>query len=274
MPLVPRTLLFVPGDRPDRFVKAAGAGADAVILDLEDSVSPDRKQEALENVLHCLEAHLGWVRTNGLDTAGSKQEITALASAPGLLGLVVPKASDPSALSRVAAAIGGREVIALIETAAGVLSAAAIASAPGVTRMALGHLDLLVDLGISGSAVPDQALLYTRSQLVLASAAHRLPGPIDGIFPSTTDDVGLAASVRHGRELGFAGKFCIHPAQVAVVHHELAPSVADVAWAERVLASVATSGAGASAIDGEMIDAPQVERARRLVDLARREEER
>jgi citrate lyase subunit beta / citryl-CoA lyase len=262
-----RTLLFVPGSRPDRFDKAAGSGADLVVIDLEDAVAEPDKESARGAVPRWLggdgaEAGAA-VRVNAIGSQHHDADVAALAGLPGLCAVVVPMAEDADRLATVAERLGPDvAVVALVETALGVHRAHDLAAAAGVRRLAFGHLDLAADLG---SATDDTAMLMARSTLVLASRVAGLPGPVDG--PTTTlDDPGAAADdARRARALGFTGKLCIHPNQVAPVGAAFRPTDDELAWAHRVL-DAATAG-GVARVDGQMVDAPVLLRARNLVAL-------
>lgn len=267
-----RSFLFVPGDRPDRFDKAAGAGADLVIVDLEDAVAEERRPAAREQVA-------GWlagggaaaVRVSAVGTPDHAADVEALASvvAPGdeggLLGVVVAKAEDPVALSGLALRLRV-PLLALVETARGVARAADIAGAEGVARLAFGHLDLAADLGAEPTR---EAMLHSRSALVLASRAAGLPGPVDGVTTALDDAGRLAEDLAHARGLGMTGKLLIHPRQVDPTHAAYRPTEDQLAWAERVLAAVAEGGTGAVRVDGDMVDPPVVARAE---DILRRKD--
>ncbi|HEX2808125.1 MAG TPA: aldolase/citrate lyase family protein, partial [Kineosporiaceae bacterium] len=189
------TWLFVPGERPERFDKAAGSGADEVVLDLEDAVPPAGKDAAREQVCRWLaSAGTGWVRVNGADTPWFEADLAALAAVgavpavaarTGLRGVLVPKADDPEVLALVRARVGpDRGVMALVESARGVAGALALAATDAVDRLAFGSVDLAVDLD---AVEEDRSLLLARSMLVLASRAAGKPGPVDGITGSWDD---------------------------------------------------------------------------------------
>ena len=260
-----RSLLFVPGDRPDRFDKAAGAGADAVILDLEDAVQPEAKDKAREAIA-------GWsgragaiVRINGIDTPWFAEDI-AFARRAGLRKLMIPKA-EPGVVGAVGTALGaGMEILALIETVAGLFGLRELCAGAGNLRLAFGNLDFSLDAGVTETAGELDAV---RLQLALESRYARLPAPIDGVFPALSDAAGLAAHVKRAKALGLGGKLCIHPAQVALVNGGWQPAPEELDWARRVLAAVQASGSGAISLDGKMVDRPVVERAREIVGAAR-----
>ncbi|WP_345118658.1 CoA ester lyase [Knoellia locipacati] len=265
-----RTFLFVPGDRPDRFAKAMASGADAVVLDLEDAVAPPHKRDALANVVAFLAergADAGGppvvVRVN---TDGVEGELTALAGVGHPLVVMVPKAESAGVLAEVRALLpAGSGTIPLLETAAGLLDVREVAEAPGVLRLAFGHLDLCAQLGLSPD--DDRRLGPARFALVVASAAASLPPPVDGVATAITDDDETTRATRSAVASGFTGKLCIHPRQVAVVHEALLPTGAELAWARSVTGSGA--GEGASSVDGEFVDRPVLLRAEAILARAR-----
>lgn len=256
------TLLFVPGDRPERFAKAAAAGADLVILDLEDAVAPENKEAARVNAAAWASEHPCAVRINAADTQWFAGDVAALA--PTGCAIVQPKAQDPVRLAALATALGPDAVIiALVETARGVLEAPRLAAVTGVVRLALGSFDLGAELDVD--PVDCEALLPTRGALVLASAAAGLPGPVDGVTAALDDPAVLTDETAYARRLGFAGKLCIHPKQLGPVTAALRPSDADIAWAGTVVAAVAAAGDGVANVDGTMVDKPVVDRAHRIL---------
>lgn len=270
-----RTWLFVPGDRPERFDKAAGAGADLVVLDLEDAVTADAKGAARDNIVGWLLAGgRGVVRINGADTAEHEADLRALArltvetraGSSGLVGVIVPMAARADSLAAIHQTLGV-PLVALIETAAGVLDARELAGVSGVERLAFGAIDFSLD--IDAVEQPD-TLRYARSHLVLASRAAGLDGPIDGVTVDLSSAEPTAADARAGRALGMGGKLCVHPMQMAPTAEAFAPTPDEITWAEGVLAAVAAAQAdgsttGAIRFEGQMIDEPVLERARRIL---------
>ncbi|MFF0454735.1 HpcH/HpaI aldolase/citrate lyase family protein [Nocardia africana] len=253
------TWLFVPGDRPDRFAKAQAAGADLVVLDLEDAVAPDRKDEARDYVHQWLAGgNRSAVRINAAGTRWYAEDLAMLAQHRAIV--MIPKAEEPGALLNAAAGLDSPVFIALIETARGVLNAAALAAAE-VRRLAIGTFDLAAQLGIDPS--DREALAAARSALVLASAAAGLSGPIDGVTGSIDEPEILTADVNHARRLGFAGKLCIHPRQVATAAAALRPSADEIRWATSVVE--ATTADDVAVLNGQMIDKPVVGRAHRIL---------
>ena len=259
-----RTALFVPGDRPDRFGKAAASGTDLVVCDLEDAVAPGSKAEALEAVTGWLAGGArACVRLNVSGTAEHVSELSRLKGLSGLVAVLVPKAEDPAQLERIHEHVGV-PVVPLIETALGVARVMEVAAAGGVARLGFGHLDYSVDIGSGTGRV---AMLHARSAVVLASRVAGLPGPFDGVTPDLDDDAKVADDAAYARDLGFTGKLLIHPRQVAPARETFTPSTEQVAWARRVVA--ASEQGGAVRVDGAMVDAPVVARAVRVLRQSR-----
>lgn len=265
-----RSLLFVPGDRPDRFAKAAAAGADLVVCDLEDAVAAAHKESARDAVATWLGAGgRAAVRVNGVSSQHFEQDCAALTGCPGLEAVVVPKAEDARALTAMAQRLGARvPVIALIETALGLDHAREIAGCEGVARLAFGSIDFAVDLDCSED---DDALLLARSGLVLASRLAQISPPVDGVSTDLNDGAVAGRDADHARRLGFGGKLCVHPRQVAAVNAAFSPSADEIAWATAVLgAAVLEAGGqgGAVQIGGRMVDQPVLDQARRIIGRA------
>lgn len=260
------TWLFVPGNVPHRFDKAAAAGADAVIIDLEDAVRHEDKGEARAVTLRRLNSDgRAWVRVNAVDTTWFAGDVEAIAGAAGLLGVVVPKAENPSSLARVASRLRpGCGVVALIETAAGLHRAHDIAATPGVARLAFGSLDLAADLRADDT---HDAMLLARTTIVLASRVAELPAPIDGVSTVIHDADAVEESARRSRSLGFRGRLCIHPTQIGPTARGLAHSEDEIAWARAVLHTAEGSPGAVTGPDGRMIDKPVIDRARAILRL-------
>ncbi|PZG18936.1 HpcH/HpaI aldolase/citrate lyase family protein [Nonomuraea aridisoli] len=249
-----RSWLFTPGDRPDRFGKAAATGADVAVLDLEDAVAPDAKAGAREAVAKALGELHAYVRVNGAGTPWHEEDLRAVAGRPGLLGVMLPKAETPDALDGL-----GVPVVALVETAAGVENAARIAARPEVVRLAFGSVDFALDIGAT-----EDDFLYARSRLVVVSRASGVGAPVDGVTTDLDDPERTMADARRARALGFGGKMCLHPRQVGPVNRAFSPSEAELAWARQVVA--AAGEGGAVRVGGQMIDKPRLESARRLLE--------
>ncbi|MFT4069774.1 HpcH/HpaI aldolase/citrate lyase family protein [Paraburkholderia sp.] len=264
---LPRSYLFVPGNRPDRFDKAFAASADAVILDLEDAVQPGEKPAARASVSAAVSAdasRAAWVRINGPDTSWFDDDAAALAAQSGVAGIVLPKAETREQIDAVLAhAHPALSVLPIVETARGFASLAELCGTPRVQRIVFGTLDFQIDLGIDGDG---EELHFFRSQIVLASRLAGIGAPVDGVSTTITDADVVEADARRGRRFGFGGKLCIHPKQIDAVHRAYAWSDADVAWARRVLAAVDASNGAAVAVDGKMVDMPVILKARGIME--------
>ncbi|WP_216210075.1 HpcH/HpaI aldolase/citrate lyase family protein [Amycolatopsis aidingensis] len=269
-PASARSWLFVPGDRPERFGKAAGSGADAVVCDLEDAVAPEHKVAARDAVRGWLATNPAFVRVNATDTEWHADDLAALADVPGLRGLLLPKSEQVDQLHELARILPERvAVVALVETALGVHEATSLARVPGVCRLAFGSLDFALD---AGTGTGQEELRYARSRLVLSSRVAGIASPVDGVTTDLDDPDRCARDARAARLLGFGGKLAVHPHQVEVLNQAFLPTAAEVDWARRVLTAVAESGTSAVRVDGQLVDRPRVELARGV--LAGYEEER
>ncbi|MEV0146863.1 MULTISPECIES: CoA ester lyase [unclassified Nonomuraea] len=268
--------LYVPGDRPERFAKAAASGADVVIIDLEDAVVPARKDEARANAAAYLRERAAGdagavavhVRVNDVTTARGLDDLAALAGLPGLGGVRLPKVES----ARVLDALDGLVVpaYAVLESAAGILSAPAVAAHPRVAGVALGEQDLAAELSVTD----ETALNHLRLQVVLAAAAAGLPPVPMSVYPDVRDEAGLLASCAAGRGIGMFGRAAIHPRQIPAIRRAFTPTAEETARAAEIAEAAELAereGLGAVALpDGRFVDAPIVARARRTLALARR----
>lgn len=261
-----RSALFVPGDRPERFAKALASGADVMIVDLEDAVQASAKAQAREHLRAFLDAHSEasvWVRVNMAGHLEHNDDLE-LCRHPGVFGILLPKAESVEQVVNAAAI--GKPLLPIIESASGLAALAEIARVPGVQRLTFGGLDLCLDLGISaGSAAAARQLDQVRYELLLQTRLAGLAAPLDTVFPDIADLDGLSRFARDARDAGFAGMLCIHPRQVLGVHQALAPTREQLDWAHKIVG--AARGNGAFQLDGQMVDAPVIERARRLLAL-------
>lgn len=259
----PRSYLFVPADRPERFEKARDSGADAVIVDLEDAVAPGRKRAARDAMTHALDVSAPVVvRINAAGTAWFDDDARAC-DHPGVAAIMLPKSEDAAAVAAVRHLSGGKPVLALVETALGMARVQPLAGTEGVARLVFGSIDFQLDLDIPED--DGESLLWFRSQLVLASRVAGLPAPVDGVTTTFDDAAVVAAAARRSRGLGFGAKLCIHPRQVAPVHAAFSPAAHELDWARRVVEAAAQAQGGAVAVDGKMVDAPVLARAQRLL---------
>ena len=277
----PRSLLYVPATRPEWVAKGWAAGSDAVILDLEDAVPPDRQEEGRAGAREALSAHASvseaaraagqlWVRVDGEDTGADLRAVVG----PGLTGILVPKA-DPESLAEVAQLLaaledaagmpaGSTRVTAVVETAYGLQRIKDIASSPRVTRLALGEADLAGELGI----VPDEwrtELFPARFATVVASAAAGLSRPVGPVHTTIGDAEGLARTCNQQLRQGFRGRTAVHPSQVKIINATFTPSPEELAAAQAVVAAFEaglTAGQGAvRGPGGMMLDRATVRQA-------------
>ena len=265
----PLTYLFVPGNRPERFTKAIDSGADRVILDLEDAVTPEGKAAARSAIAEWMQANSQHadrvlVRINDVTTTWHSDDL-ALASAVQPRCIMLPKCEAAHQVATVLTCLpGDASVLPLIETARGLVAVHDIATAARVARLAFGSLDYMVDLDVESRSL---ALDFAAAQIAVASRAAGLASPLAGVTPDM-DAARVSADMLHAKSLGFGAKMCIHPSQLAAVRAALAPTAAELAWAQRVLQAWATSSGGALQLDGKMVDRPVVLKAKRIVSLA------
>jgi citrate lyase subunit beta/citryl-CoA lyase len=258
----PRSWLFAPGHNEKLLRLVFDAGADVVLLDLEDAVPPDMKDRARAMVAEAAASRPCWVRVNKAHSETCARDLDALAGT--VLGLRIPKVESAADVAWVAERAPDIPLDCAIESARGVIAAFDIASAPACALLSYGGLDLAADLGISSG---EQETLFARSYLVTAARAAGKPPPSDGVHPLLEDDTGLRREAEAARRLGFFGKSAIHPRQLPIIHEVFAATPEELAWATRVLAAFEKSGGAATRTeDGEFVDLPVAERARRLME--------
>lgn len=259
--------LFVPADRPERFQKADRSGADAIIIDLEDAVAPAAKEAARTNLRGALASqNPAFVRVNGEDSVWYGADLAAM-NELGLRRICLPKAESTTTLDRIVQTLGENvEILALIETARGLESAATLAGHSHVIRLAFGPADFALDLGVAAS---DSLKAHALMRLAVASRAVGKPLPLDGPSFEVSDTSKLSSQCQHAIGHGAGGKLCIHPGQTSAVIAAFQPSAEQLSWAQRVLDS-AQDGA-AQLVDGKMIDAPIIARAHALLLRARQQ---
>jgi citrate lyase subunit beta/citryl-CoA lyase len=267
----PRTYLFVPGNRPERFAKALASGADAVVLDLEDAVATAAKVEARDAIAQwarqaaASERARIAVRINDAQSSAFADDLRLLRDAR-IAGVMLPKAESPAQVQAVRAAVPDAVVLALIESARGVANAHEVAAAAGVSRLVFGTLDFALDLDLDIADSPD-GLAHAASVIAIASRVAGLSAPVAGVTPQIDDEPRLLADLAWSRRHGFGAKLCIHPRQVVPIHAALTPDAQAIEWARRVLAAEAASP-GAAQLDGRMIDRPVVLQAQRTLQRA------
>lgn len=265
-----RSALFVPATRPERFSKALAAGADTVIIDLEDAVEHELKDQARSHLRDFAAANRQtafWVRINGATTPWFNADLAVCAANPNIQAVLLPKAESALQVQQVGQAVA--TVLPIIESAKGVLALAEMAGQKGVERLSFGSLDLMLELATAPDTAGAALLLnHIRCQILLHSAAHGLAAPLDGVYPDFSNDDGLFQIAQLVRDMGFGGMLCIHPKQVATIHAAFAPTAADADWAKRIVELADSTGSSAFQMDGKMVDAPVIERARQILKKA------
>lgn len=273
-----RSCLYMPGSNARALEKGRSLPADVLIFDLEDSVAPDSKAAARDQVLVALKAGSYGarelvVRVNGLDTPWGADDMRAAAAA-GAHAVLLPKVQAPAEIAAAGGILDGTgqatRLWAMMETARGVLAAPEIAAAHGrLALFAMGLEDFAKELH-ADNAPPRTAMLYALERTVLVARAFGL-GVLDGVYPAFTDDDGFRAACDQGRALGFDGKQLIHPRQVAIANDAFAPSPEAVDAARRVISAFEDArarGEGVAVLDGRMVEALHVAEARALVAYA------
>jgi len=291
--MIGRSWLFVPGDSERKQVKALASSADVLILDLEDSVAPQRRDQARAQVAAVLRSRRQraasqqlWVRINSLASGALLEDLIAvMPGAPN--GVVLPKAVGTDEVVELhhyltaleqreaLAPQGTRVVVIATESARAVLRLEGFAAGACPQRLAgltWGAEDLSADLGAREKLAPDGALTPTfrlaRSLCLLAAAAAGVQ-PIDGVYTDYTDGAGLARELEHARRDGFTGKLAVHPDQVGPINAAFTPTEAELAVARRIVAAFqAAPDVGVTSIDGNMVDRPHLLRAQRLLAAA------
>jgi citrate lyase subunit beta / citryl-CoA lyase len=260
---VDRSYLFAPGHNAKLLAKVFDAGADAVILDLEDAVPADAKSTARAMVADALIEHPAWVRINAAQTRAAADDLAAVGTLAN--GIRIPKVESVSDVRWVAQRAPGKPLLCAIETAKGVANALSIAEEPSVELLALGGIDLQKDLRVASGGEP---LHYVRSHLVVAARAAGIAPPIDSVYPHIHDDDGLRREATCSRSLGLFGKSAVHPCQLPTIHAVFTPDADEVQWAHQVLAAFdASNGAPVRLPTGEFVDLPVAERARNILQL-------
>lgn len=256
-------LLFCPADRPERYAKAAQA-ADTVILDLEDAVAPGAKADARESLQRSqLDPSRTIVRINPRTSGEQQRDLQAVARTD-YRWLLVPKAET----LEDAEGLGDYGIIALCETPLGVVNCEQLAASASVAALTWGAEDLVAGIGGTSSRLPDgsyrDVARHARARVLLAAAAAGKPA-FDTVFLDLDDPAGLTRAAQDANGSGFAGAMCIHPRQVPIIRGAFAPSSEQVTWARGVLAAAAEATQGVFAHEGQMVDEPVVQQARRIL---------
>lgn len=274
-PIVCRSILFVPGNRPDRFGKALNAGSDAVCFDLEDAVAPDAKAAGREQIRTFLETSAPSgvariVRINDIASIDGLRDLLAVSEGARVDAVWLPKVESAAVCVIARAALGGDQapaIIALIETVVGLRDIHAIATTPGVTGLVFGSADYCAQVGC---AMTSAALAVPRSMVVQAAAGAGIVA-YDGAWLDLQDDDGLARDAAEGAMLGFVGKPALHPRQVAAINAAFSPSSEQLERARGIVRVSTEAGGGVAVFAGRMLDAPIVRMAERVLAAYRPE---
>ncbi len=255
-----RSVLYIPGSKERALEKARDLAADAIIFDLEDAVAPEEKAAARATLARCLDEvdyapRARIVRINGFDTDWGRADAAAFAGHAGVDAILVPKVNGPADLDAVMAVTGEVPLWAMMETAAGMLNAAAIAAHPRLEGMVMGTNDLAKELGSRFRA--DRLPMMAGLGLCLLAAKAQGRVIVDGVYNAFRDEAGLAAECAQGRDMGFDGKTLIHPAQLEVANAAFAPSAEEVALARRQIEAFNAArgqGQGVAVLDGRIVE--------------------
>lgn len=266
-----RSFLFIPGDVPRMIQQLEIFGADAIILDLEDSVSMTQKDEARHLVESFLRKHhyqnpLIYIRVNPIDSAEYTYDISTLQNL-GIHGIVLPKASLKG-IEKVAKDLPQCKIIALMETPEAFLEIAAIAKHKRVEGLLLGAEDLAQALNLERTEKSDE-ILYVRSQVVLTAKAFKKLA-IDTPYTNLTSNEGLLEDAQKARQLGFDAKASIHPNHIDTIHQAFSPTKENIKRAKRIVAYAETHHTMRFSLDGKMVDKPIIEHAKAILDAAKR----
>ena len=279
-----RTFLCAPGNHPREVEKVFDAGADAVILDLEDAVAISEKAATRSVVVDALQRPRtcrGYVRVNSLDTEFCFGDVEAVV-AKGVDGIILPKVERAADLEKVDWLMSGLEVkagltvgqidlIPILETGRGIANAREICSAGGrLKRVAFGAGDYTQDMGMDWTP-GEIEIAPAQAEVVLASRINNLEPPLDTVYIHIKDDEGFTSSAKRAKQFGFQGKMCIHPVQVPLANGVFTPTAAEADFSRKVIEAFEAAEAAGSAsiqLDGYFIDYPIVEKARRVVALA------
>jgi citrate lyase subunit beta / citryl-CoA lyase len=266
------SFLFVPATQPERYGKALASGADGVIIDLEDAVGLDDKakaREILKNTWSSIsidQKHRIVVRCNAPGSSFYAADLV-LAKELQVRHLMIPKTESRNHVNGAAEELKNTAFIPMIETPLGLHHLNEIASAEQVLRLALGNLDMQVELGISCDD-NETEIDTARFMLVLASKLAQIAPPLDGVTPSTDDEPRIFAHAQKAKRFGFGAKLCIHPKQIPIVKRAFTPSPEELDWAKRVISADKAAKGQAVKVDGKMVDRPVVMLARRILVLA------
>lgn len=275
--LAPRSWLFVPATRPERFIKAVSSGADAVILDLEDAVGRIEKSQARQNVAQFMQNRSIatsseangpslWLRLNNDSQLEEDLQLCqALAKHQVLAGVILPKVTNVLPIQRTFKALT-LPIVVQIESAQGITKLSDIAESEGVMAISYGRLDISNQLNLRvGSRAEQDFFDHLRIKLLLTSHTHGLIAPIESVYPDFKNEQGMTTTASYVSDLGFSGMLCIHPSQVAIVNQAFEATADQLAFATKVTEHYQQTGDSIFAIEGVMVDLPVILQCQRLL---------
>ena len=275
--LAPRSWLFVPATRPERFIKAVSSGADAVILDLEDAVGRIEKSQARQNVAQFMKNRSIansfesngpslWLRLNNDSQLEEDLQLCqSLAKHQVLAGVILPKVTDVLPIQRTFKALT-LPIVVQIESAQGITEISDIAKSEGVMAISYGRLDISNQLNLRvGSRAEQDFFDHLRIKLLLTSHTHGLIAPIESVYPDFKNEQGMTTTASYVSDLGFSGMLCIHPSQVAIVNQAFKATADQLAFATKVTEHYQQTGDSIFAIEGVMVDLPVILQCQRLL---------
>ena len=275
--LAPRSWLFVPATRPERFIKAVSSGADAVILDLEDAVGRIEKSQARQNVAQFMKNRSIansfesngpslWLRLNNDSQLEEDLQLCqSLAKHQVLAGVILPKVTDVLPIQRTFEALT-LPIVVQIESAQGITEISDIAKSEGVMAISYGRLDISNQLNLRvGSQAEQDFFDHLRIKLLLTSHTHGLIAPIESVYPDFKNEQGMTTTASYVSDLGFSGMLCIHPSQVAIVNQAFKATADQLVFATKVTEHYQQTGDSIFAIEGVMVDLPVILQCQRLL---------
>lgn len=266
-----KSLLFVAATRREEFENAFGSEADAVILDLEDSVPSERKNEGRANILAFCQANPSakfFVRINDAQSAFFADDMAFLKQLglEQLYGIMLPKAEQRAHIESVIGALGEIPLLLLVESALGVQNLNVTASHPCVAQLAFGAFDMILDLGLRDGEGKDFMLNFVRVQMALASRTHNLLPPINRVFPNTRDDSRLKANMESAYSMGFGGSLTFYPNQLAIINAVFSQGSTQMQWAKEVLRLAAIHKGEPFSFEGNVVDIPMIKKAQGILE--------
>lgn len=259
----PRSFLFVPANRTERYSKALNSGSDAVIIDLEDAIPTEHKLNSRALLKQWLLDHPTekvMIRVNAEQSEWFNDDIQ-LAQIPNVIAIVLPKAEQQQAFTAIQS-IRNIDIYPIIETPYGMAHVEKIAQFPAVKALMFGSIDFQLEMDMSGDFLE---LMYFRNRIVLASKLAGIASPIDGVTADFANTELNQTETLQAKKLGYQGKLCIHPSQVSVVNQAFIPSAEEIQWAQQVMNAVHLAQGQTISLNGKMIDKPIISKAEKIL---------